>query len=209
MLRVRLTGLLSLDSHVGPEGMYSIRSLYFDDYNDRCYRENEAGTDPREKFRIRIYNHSSERISLELKRKVRGKTQKRSCPLTKEQCLLLMEGKIPRAEADAPALLQKLALQMQTALLRPKVIVEYDRVPFVYPFGNVRVTFDENIRSSDRMDLFLEKELPARPIMPSGQHVLEVKFDEYLPDVVYRTIQMEDLQQTAYSKYYLCRRYSL
>ena len=84
-LKVRLQGLVSLDTHVGESGVYNIRSLYFDDIYDTCYRENEAGTDPREKFRIRIYDHSSERISLELKRKVRGKTQKLSCLRSEER----------------------------------------------------------------------------------------------------------------------------
>lgn len=209
MLQARLTGLISPDSHAGKDGVYNIRSLYFDDYYDRCLKENEAGTDPREKFRIRIYNHKSDRIALELKRKVRGKTQKISCPLTEEQCRSLMAGEIPDLDKDAPAVLQKLCLLMRTSLMKPKVIVEYDRVPYVYPQGNVRITLDENIRSSGRADLFLEDQIPLRPIMPAGQHILEVKYDEYLPDFIYRTVQLENLKQTAFSKYYLCRKYNL
>ncbi len=209
MLQIRLSGLMFMDSHAGREGVYNIRSLYFDDYYDRCLKENEAGTDPREKFRIRIYNHSSGRIALELKKKVRGKTQKLSCPLTKEQCGLLMEGEQPKLSKDAPPILQKLCLMMATSLMRPKVIVEYERVPFIYPQGNVRITLDENIRASGRVDLFLEDKIPLRPVMPAGQHILEVKYDEYLPDFIYRTVQLENLRQTAFSKYYLCRKYHL
>ena len=84
MLRTRLSGLISLDAHA-KNGHYTIRSLYFDDYDDRCLLENENGTDPREKFRIRIYNGSAERISLECKRKERGMTHKTSCPLTRSR----------------------------------------------------------------------------------------------------------------------------
>lgn len=208
-LKVRLQGLVSLDTHVGESGVYNIRSLYFDDIYDTCYRENEAGTDPREKFRIRIYGHSSERISLELKRKVRGKTQKLSCLLTEEQCRGLMEGEIPVLQENSPALLRKLCLLMQTRHMRPKVIVEYERVPYVYPHGNVRITMDENISASNRTDRFLERQIPLRPILEAGQHILEVKYDEYLPDGIYRTIQSGNLRQTAFSKYYLCRRYHL
>ncbi len=209
MLKVRLQGLVSLDTHVGESGVYNIRSLYFDDIYDTCYRENEAGTDPREKFRIRIYDHSSERISLELKRKVRGKTQKLSCLLTEEQCRGLMEGEIPVLQENSPALLRKLCLLMQARHMRPKVIVEYERVPYVYPHGNVRITMDENISASNRTDRFLERQIPLRPILEAGQHILEVKYDEYLPDGIYRTIQSGNLRQTAFSKYYLCRRYHL
>ncbi len=209
MLQVRLSGLVFLDPHVGKEGMYNIRSLYFDDYYDRCFKENEAGTDPREKFRIRIYGHSKERIMLELKRKVRGKTQKLSCPLTEDECRTLMAGEVPKIPKDAPPVFQKLCLNMRTALLRPKVVVEYERVPYVYPQGNVRITLDQNVRSGSRVDLFLEEGLLLRPIMPAGQHLLEVKYDEYLPDFIYRTIQTENLRPMAYSKYYLCRRFHL
>lgn len=208
-LKVRLKGLVSLDSHVGKAGVYNIRSLYFDDIYDTCYKENENGTDPREKFRIRIYNHSSERISLELKSKIRTKTRKRSCLLTEEQCRMLMKGEIPVLTAESPALLQKLCLLMQTRYMRPKVIVEYERVPYVYPLGNVRITMDENISASNRTELFLEKQIPLRPVLEAGQHVLEVKYDEYLPDYIYRTVQLENLRLTAFSKYYLCRRYHL
>ncbi|MCD8241423.1 MAG: polyphosphate polymerase domain-containing protein [Lachnospiraceae bacterium] len=209
VIEARLTGLIARDSHAGPDGVYNIRSLYFDDYQDRCVRENEAGTDPREKFRIRIYNHSSDRISLELKRKERGKTQKLQCPLSERQCRTLMAGEIPEMSKNSPPLLRKLELEMRTRLMRPKVIVEYERVPYVYSPGNVRITLDENIRSSGRIDLFLTDQIPLRPVMPTGQHILEVKYDEYLPDYIYRAVQLENLQQTAYSKYYLCRRYGL
>jgi hypothetical protein len=209
VIQARMTGLVPLDAHAGPEGIYNIRSLYFDDYYDSYLKDNESGTDPREKFRIRIYNHSSERITLELKRKERGKTQKLSCPITEEQCRMLMEGQIPDLPKDAPAVFQKLCLLMRTRLLRPRVIVEYDRVPYVCPQGNVRITLDEDIRGSNRVDLFLEDQIPLRLIMPAGQHILEVKYDEYLPDYIYRAVQVENLQATAFSKYYLCRRYHL
>ncbi len=209
ILLMRARGALDKDSHAGKDGTYYVRSLYFDDYEDRCLMENEAGTDPREKFRIRIYDHSSGRISLELKKKLRGKTQKLSCLLTPEQCRSLMAGEIPDMGDDAPAVLQKLCLLMRTRLMRPKVIVEYVRVPYIYSNGNVRITLDTNISSSNRTDLFLEEQIPLRPVLEAGQHVLEVKYDEYLPDFIYHTAHMANLRQTAFSKYYLCRRYHL
>lgn len=209
LLEARLKGLVFPDTHAGEDGVYNIRSLYFDDYYDTCLKENESGTDPREKFRIRIYNHSRERISLELKKKEKGKTRKLSCLLTEEQCRTLMAGRIPEMTKDTPALLGKLCLLMRTRLMRPKVIVEYERIPYVYPLGNVRITMDENISSSDRTDLFLEEQIPLRPILRAGQHILEVKYDEYLPDQIYRTMQLGHLRPTAFSKYYLCRKYHL
>ena len=120
-----------------------------------------------------------------------------------------MAGGIPEITPAIPALLSKLILLMKTSLMRPKVIVEYERIPYIYPLGNVRITLDENICSSDRADLFLEDRIPLRPIMPAGQHILEVKYDEYLPDFIYQAAQLDNLRTTAFSKYYLCRKYSL
>ena len=207
LLKNRINHLIPADRHAGPTGAYTIRSLYFDDYENRCFRENEDGTDPREKFRIRIYNHSTDRIMLECKRKERGKTHKSSCPLTLEQTRTLMEGKpLPDIGSQHPVL-RKLTLLMLTRRMRPVVIVEYDRIPYVYKNGNVRITLDTNIRSSGAVETFLDERIPSRPVMAHGQQLLEVKYDEYLPDFIYRNLQLHSLRQTAFSKYYICRKY--
>ncbi|OUQ28657.1 VTC domain-containing protein [Lachnoclostridium sp. An131] len=209
LLENRIRNLIQPDRHAGADGTYQIRSLYFDDFENTYYRENEMGTDPREKFRIRIYNGDPGRISLELKKKQHGMTQKLSCLLTEEQCRELMAGRPLPADPSYPPVLQKMNLLMKTRLLKPKVIVEYDRTPFVEKLGNTRVTLDRNIRSSNAVASFLEKRVPARPIMPAGKQILEVKYDEFLPDYLYRNLQLSHLRQTTFSKYYLCRRYSL
>ena len=209
LLKSRISKLMKIDPHAGADGIYNIRSLYFDDYSNRCYYENENGTDPREKFRIRIYNHSADRITLECKRKEKGKTQKTSCPLTLDQADQLIRGK-PLPQIDTlPPLLKKFILEMRTKGLRPVVIVEYERIPYICKNGNVRVTFDTQISSSSNVTDFFSDTLPRRPIMPVGQHLMEVKFDEYLPDFIYRSLNLGKLQQTAYSKYYLCRKHAL
>lgn len=208
MLRNRIHHLMPLDPHAGEAGIYTIRSLYFDDYDSRCFWENESGTDPREKFRIRIYNHSTDRIRLECKRKERGKTLKTSCPLTVEQTRILMQGKALPCINQQPRVLRKLTLQMLQNRMRPVVIVEYDRVPYVYANGNVRVTFDTNIRSSQSIHRFLDETIPNRPVLPLGQQLLEVKYDDYIPDFLYRNLQLDDLRQTSFSKYYICRKYT-
>lgn len=208
LLENRLRHMIPVDPHAGEAGMYTIRSLYFDDYYDRCLQENEAGTDPREKFRIRIYNHNTERIMLECKRKERGKTQKTACPLTLEQAQVLMQGNVIPDIGNQPPLLRKLTAEMLRNRMRPVVIVEYERIPYVYRNGNVRITFDRNIASSRDVTQFLEESIEKRPVMPMAQHLLEVKYDEYLPDFIYRGLQLENLRQTAFSKYYMCRKYT-
>lgn len=205
----RLKSLMAPDSHTNEEGIYQIRSLYFDDYSNTCYYENENGTDPREKFRIRIYNGDASHIRLELKKKNSGKTLKLSCKLTEEQCSELMAGRALPVTNSNPPVLNKLLLQMKTKLMRPKVIVEYSRTPFIYERGNVRVTFDRNISSSSAYNSFLDSKIAVRPIMPASFHILEVKYDEYMPDFIYKNLQLQNLELTTFSKYYLCRKFSL
>ena len=93
--------------------------------------------------------------------------------------------------------------------LHPVIIVDYDRIPYIYEHGNVRVTFDTNISSSANISAFFDPEILKRPIMPKGQHVMEVKFDGFLPDVIKQILNLGELRRTSFSKYYLCRKYSI
>lgn len=205
-LKHQLPDLLYPDPHVGEEGFYRIRSLYFDDFFNTSYYENEDGTEPREKFRIRLYNGSTSQIRLELKRKEHTMVHKRSCKISEDMVRhILQDNTIPWDDNMDP-LLKKFYIQQETRLLKPKIIIEYDRVPFIYPDGNVRVTLDLNIGASTCVDEFLDKEISVRPIMPVGTHLLEAKYDEIFPDFIYRSIQKQNLERVTFSKYYLCRK---
>ena len=204
----RLRSLLRPDPHAGPDGRYCIRSLYFDDPEDGCLRENEDGTDPRAKYPLRIYNSDGRRISLERKAKVRSMTHKDAVLVSRDAAEALMAGQIPFPEPGDPPLLRRMLTDMGLRVLRPKVVVEYERIPFVLGTGNVRITLDEQIVSSQAVDRFFEREIPMRPVLPTGQGVLEVKWDELLPSWLYGSLQLEGLQWTAFSKYYLCRKYN-
>ena len=207
LLEQRLGDVLTLDPHVGPSGKYQIRSLYFDDWYDTCYYEKIDGVDPRDKYRIRIYNGSTDRIRLERKRKESGKINKISCPMTVEQVERLIRGGRLLWEEDMHPLLRKLYILQETRGMRPKVIVEYERAPYVHKDGNVRVTIDTDMRTSSDVSSFLDKETRCRPIMPEGRQLMEVKWDEFIPDHIYRAVQMDGLRQTTFSKYTLCRRF--
>lgn len=202
-------GILLRDSHVQEDGMYTIRSLYFDDPYDSCFYENMNGTDPRSKFRIRYYNSDTTQIRLEKKSKQRGMTNKISCSLTREECLQLMQGQQITPTEEMPEVKAEILRQMQMRLLLPKVIVTYDRIPFVYSAGNVRITFDKNITASTEISLFLDGNYRQRPIMAYSQSVLEVKWDELLPLHIQEILQLDTLQWSAFSKYYMCRHYNL
>ncbi len=205
----KISILAEKDKHVGENGFYHIRSLYFDDFENNCFMDNENGVDNREKYRIRIYNCSMERIILEIKQKLHGKTHKSSCPISYEQCQKLMRGEVPDDISKEQKVLQRLAYLMQVRLMRPAVIVDYDRVPYVYrkEDANVRITFDSNITSIKETEAFFDADAKGRVVMPVGKALMEVKFDSFLPDEVYCLLQLSGLKASTFSKYYLCRKF--
>ena len=182
--------------------MFSV--LFYKPVDNRCYYENLNGTDLREKYRIRIYEHSKNSIMLECKRKERGKTRKTSHPISYDLANSIMERKEFCIDELPPP-----ARKMTLLGLRPVIIVEYTRIPYVYSMGNVRVTFDMGISFSSSISELFEERIQRRPAMPIGLHIMEVKYDEFLPDHIYRALNLGTLQQTTFSKYYLCRKLSM
>ena len=204
VLRVRLSALMRMDENQTGD-CYRIRSLYFDDLENAALNENAAGIDNRKKYRIRYYNDGTDRLRLEIKSKLHSKCHKDSCRISRDRCDELIAGGIPRTLADDPAPLKELTLLAATKLLKPRLIVEYERTAFVHPVGNVRITFDRNITSSDRVLDFYEPYLNARPLQAPGVHILEVKYDEFLPNHIAQALELSSLRQSSFSKYYLGR----
>lgn len=165
--------------------------------------------DPRTKFRIRRYDHNPNRILLEKKSKRHGLTRKDSCLLTREECDRLLAGEWIAPAPEMPGEKQRLLLEMSLRKLLPKIIVTYERVPFIEPNGNVRVTFDRKITSSHEISLFFTNDYLQRPVFPDGVSLLEVKWDELLPQHVQMLLQTERMHRTAFSKYAMCRTYHL
>ena len=204
MLEVRLQDVMRPDPHTDENGCYLIRSVYFDDLYDKCLNENESGVSPREKWRVRIYNASDRRISLECKRKEYGMIQKKSCRITRDQYERMARLEpIPITDKN-PALLNRMLLLQRTQLMQPKVIVQYLRRPFVCDEGNVRITFDMNITSSPSFDRFFMKDIWERPVLPKGQHLLEVKFDDFLPGYLADALADIPKVNMAISKFAMC-----
>ena len=144
-------------------------------------------------------------MNLEKKSKVRGMCLKESCPLTPEECERMLRGEFVTAAPGDPAVRKRLLAEINVRGMMPKTIVTYERVPLVYSGGNVRITFDRRITSSEDLRHFLTADYTERPVLPPGQSILEVKWDELMPGFIRENLNMEDLQWIAFSKYYLCR----
>lgn len=204
-IRQRMRAVARSDPHA-IEGKYFIRSLYFDNREDKVLREKTEGVGRREKFRIRYYNGDPSLIHLEKKSKVHGLCRKESTVLSaKEVEEIIQNGSDWIPERSDPLLLE-LAMKMRIQGLRAKTIVDYTREPFVYEPGNVRVTIDFDIRTGLLGTDFLDPDCVTMPV-PGNPILLEVKWDEFLPSVIRDAVMLEGRIASAYSKYAACRIY--
>lgn len=207
-LRQRLRPVMAPDSHAGPDGRYAIRSIYFDNLNDKALREKVDGVQRREKFRVRYYNDDLSHLTLEKKIKHNGLCLKCAAPITLEQCQDLLDGKLSWMPGHPSELVRELYCKMRGQLLRPRVLVSYLREPYTYAPGNVRVTFDSQIRTTLYHRKFLEPAVQDISALDSpGQIILEVKYDAFLPEIISHLLQSEGVRQRAFSKYGACRRF--
>lgn len=206
ILEERLSSILNRDIN-GNEGKYEIHSMYFDDIFDSCVKDNDAGISDRYKYRIRYYNDNTGYIRLEKKEKLAGRCHKKSCSLTTSQFEDLLLGDFSKVLWSTDnRVLQEFCVDGLNRGFSPKAIIDYERLAFVEPLSNVRITIDRNISVSDELDSFLSGEYLKVPIQEKNKHVLEVKFDYILPSYIRHAISNECLVQTSFSKYYLGRK---
>ncbi len=205
MLRQRLRAVMEPDPHA-VDGRYFIRSLYFDNLRDKALREKLDGVNKREKFRVRYYNGDPSVIHLEKKSKRGGLGTKYSAPLSGDETRRILEGDLAWMLNSPHSLVQELYCKMLGQGLQPKTIVDYTREPYIYAPGNVRVTLDYDIRTGLSCMDFLD---PDCPTIPAGDApiLLEVKWDEFLPDIIRDIVQLPGRHASAFSKYAQCRIY--
>lgn len=205
VLRSRLRAVMEADPHA-VDRKYQIRSLYFDNLNDKALREKLDGVNAREKFRIRLYNGDPSVIHLEKKSKLNGLGTKASAKLTAEEAQAIVDGDLDWMLYSRQPLVQELYCKMRYQGMRPKTIVDYTREPFIFRPGNVRVTLDYDIRTGLGCTDFLN---PNTVTIPAGDAplLLEVKWDEYLPDIIRDAVSIPDRRVGSFSKYAQCRIY--
>lgn len=196
----RLENLFKKDEHENGLGYYLVSSMYFDNNYDKCLMEKINGVDDREKFRIRYYNDDLSFIKLEKKIKRNGLCGKVSCNISKEEYDRILKNDIQwLITCDNRVLLQEFYIKMRTQLLRPVILIEYERRAYRTNCGDVRITIDTNIKS---------KVINTRNSGEFGKlglsnEILEVKYKEFLPDIVSNIVKNK--KRTSYSKYGACR----
>lgn len=203
VLKLRLPKVMTRDPYAGPSGQYTIRSLYFDDRNYAAYEEKMAGVADRVKYRIRYYNYDTRQIRLEKKEKHGNLTRKTGQTITLADALHLQS----RNKTGCPDTQGGLLTEFQQEFscgLKPAILVDYDRTPFVCNVGQTRITLDENIRTKPYCPELLASGQAMIPVLDEGQVVLEVKFNDFLPGYLADALADIPKVNLAVSKYVLC-----
>ncbi|MBD7914355.1 polyphosphate polymerase domain-containing protein [Clostridium sp. Sa3CUN1] len=208
-IKNRLKTFATLDKNAGDSGIYHIRSLYFDNFNDKALMEKISGINNREKFRIRFYNHNHSFIRLEKKSKSNGLCYKSSATLTKEECEKILNGDIEFLKDSNKDVLKEFYCKLKYQCLKPKTIVDYTREAYIFNAGNVRITFDYNIKSGLYSTNIFDPNLPTLGLVNDNPIILEIKYDNFFPDIIRDLVQTNTRRQTAVSKYAACRLFTV
>jgi hypothetical protein len=208
ILKQRLALAMDVDKNsVNLDNTYFIRSLYFDDINSTAYYEKIDGVLYRKKYRIRIYNNDSSFIRLERKWKHNNMTSKDQLKISKENCINLLTNQFDNIDKELlnNSLMKEFITDIKVFGLKPSVIVDYKRLAYTYPISEVRITFDERIKSGlYNCNLFNMNRI-TYDVIDNNEVVLEVKFNEVLPEHISIILQTIPMYRQAVSKFALCR----
>lgn len=205
LLAHMLRQCMQTDPNAGADGLYWIRSLYFDSRDNRDYTEKISGCADRKKLRLRLYDTAASAVKLELKNKAGSHVFKESLTLAREDARGLLGGAgVPLLGYDS-AVARKVYARMQAERLRPVLLIDYDRQAFTLPFENIRITIDRDIRACPDPRKLFDRSAPTVPVFPDGRYVLEVKYRTMLPGFLRGMLTAVSPEPASVSKYCLSR----
>ena len=122
----------------------------------------------RKKYRIRIYNNNDKFIKLERKKKFGSYIYKESAPLTREEVEKILKGDYEFLLHSPHSLCREFYIECTCNMMRPRTIVDYERIPWILDAGTVRITFDSDVRAAiGSYDIF-DPGLPALSVLEPG-----------------------------------------
>jgi len=196
------------DVHGDAQGCYTVRSIYLDSVDWRCFHEKAAGIPRRHKLRIRTYPESpgNTPVKFEIKHHVFSRVSKDTAMADRETYDALLPALRQRRVALRPgtqssAALLRFFFQTHFQNVSPKIIVQFRRQAFACKHGfDVRVTLDDELRSGPARHLFDDLP-PSQPLLPLGTSVFEIKVRRQLPTWLRRVIESYHLRLQSVSKY--------
>jgi hypothetical protein len=207
LLKHRLYPFLQPDYHANSGNEYQIRSLYFDDAKNTDLFAKLAGLSERKKYRLRMYNLQTDLIRLEKKIKHTDMTAKLQEQIPLKTAQSLANGNVDVLSDFDDMVSVDMYRYHRLHYLRPSVITDYHREAYLFAPGNVRITFDTQLKTGLLNTDFFDDRVPLVPAIGYGQTVLEVKYDHYLPGVIRELLSGIDGVCMSVSKYALCKKF--
>ena len=161
------------------------------------------GISEREKFRIRMYDLNADVVKLERKEKKQNLIYKETMTISREVAEEMAAGRFEGLLSYEHPLAAQVYGKAKAELLHPVVIVDYQRRAYTYPMADVRITFDSCLQARAVDDSIWEA--GALYDVLGGDTILEVKFNQYLPEHIRQLVCSVPGQRLALSKYTMCR----
>jgi len=200
-----LKKVLAPDKHNPLDGGYFIRSLYFDNLDNKAFEEKMSGIEKRKKYRLRLYDLKSKYVKLEIKSKLNYCIFKESAWITREDAVELQNGNYEVLLRYNNKLLNKVYCLFKKEHFHPVILVDYLREAYVHELNNIRVTFDRFLKSNAvHLDVF-GKDTFMKPIIKKELIILEIKYNNFLPEFIKRMLQISRFERSAISKYCMSR----
>ena len=201
-----------LDSHVLNKYNYEVRSLYFDSNFQHSFLEKRNGIAIRKKLRIRYYpsfSKDSQKFAfIEIKKKFNENVAKSRVYVPLNKALKILNSNHTEAKLfyensseQDKSTLKEIWFLYKKYNLKPVCVVSYFRQPFMSRVEKTfRLTFDTNLKVR-KYNLDLNFGGGSKNIIPPNICIMEVKFNNIIPNWAIKIIQKNDCVQYKISKF--------
>lgn len=179
---------------------YNVKSIYFDNIYNSLLQENIDGLMYREKYRIRMYSNCNKNIFLEKKIKKEDNIFKFREKLSEQDVIKICNNEID-SFINETQLKKDFYINTKTKLLKPKMIIEYDRIAYEHDLTKARITLDSNLKKDENIFNFFNENKNSSDIY---KYILEVKYEDVIPKFILEFLKI-NMQRRKSSKYVTMR----
>lgn len=206
---IALSSLLSKamkhDRYNVPMKGYLVRSLYFDTLDNKSFEEKMAGLEEKTKYRLRIYGLNDKAVKFEIKKKFNDMIVKESALISREDAKQVQNKNYEVLLKYKDPILNKIYKEFKKCLYQPVLLVDYWREAYVWDFNNIRIVFDRFLKSSSlQLDVF-NKDVFATRKIKKCMVIMEIKYNNFIPDFIKNMMQIPNFTRSAISKYAIGR----
>ena len=189
-----------IDRRLSPDafGETTVQSLYYDTPDYRLARASIERPTYKEKLRARCYglNDGDKDVFLEMKRKYDGVVYKRRIACKQRDCTGAADALSGQTQIDR----ELRYFWDYYGSLAPRILILYDRAAFFDPQGDLRVTFDRNVRyRTEQLDFHTS--LEGIPLLADGEVLMELKSGTAFPLWLCGALSANGITKSSFSKY--------